>query len=510
MLDAIRKASTTWYFKAFFALLAIMFGFMWGIGDVVTRMGDQGSQTIVKIGSHKITAREFEYAIAREAEALYHKTGERLDRKQTRAAGLDAKVIQQLINDTLFELECDRLNILISDDMVRKSLFSMTLFQDQDGHFQKDRFLSMIQKAGFSEQEYINLYRKDLAKQEIIKAIQGGIVAPDSLLTPLYKWQKEERIVKAFIIESKDGFVTDTPTEEGLHKFYVDNMKTFKTQESRTLQALVLDVASLRKASASQQDATEKLHKLSTEIEDMLAGGATFEETSKKHQLTLIKLDNVTQDGKPDAFSESSQKPSLSDVENAIIKQAFFQEKLIPGDLVETEDHQKAFIVQVDDIFPSRQRSFNEIKSKLTPQWKRHQAILLTKKYAEAAVEELHKGTSLMTLSQKFKSPILTLKANRSGLIDKKNLNIPQAFIAKIYNLTKNGATYSAFPQKETTNYIVAQVDHISQPKIISQNDSLKEFQGTLESLLLQDFIDGYLNALQAKFPIEFNKRYFQ
>jgi peptidyl-prolyl cis-trans isomerase D len=542
MLEYFRKASSSWLFRGFFLVLAIAFGFLWGIGDFIYKMGGGGGQTVITVGPVKVTAREFEIDVYRQMELLQNQTGQKIDREQAHQIGIDAQVLNRLVNSTILELEGKRLGIIASDNQVRKTIFNEKFFQNSKGAFDKDKFHAIISKLGFTEQTYIDQLRKDILRAEIVKAIALGVEAPEFYASILYRWQSEIRQISAVMIQSHPSLVKETPNEETLRNFYVDNKELFKTPELRTIRALVIDPTKVMKeieisddkaleefnAQQSEyegkafdkvkdqiktllkkQQASERIYKLSTEIEDAYSGGEKLEEITKRYGFAISTLFKLDMNGKPDPFSANASTPSLSLLDQSILKQSFTQELGTLGDMVEAEDG-KFFMAVVDEIIPSQQKPFAEIKDQAIPYWKKRQAVNEAKKLASTIAKDVEKSGDINAISSRYNLKTISAKVSRRGPVAPSTLKLPESLLERIYSVTKGKAVFGAISENGETNYLVAVVSNIQQPQVDEKSKDVEKFNTFLSTALIEDILEEYVFSLRKRYPVEINKRYFK
>lgn len=543
MLEFFRKASTSWFFRGFFLVLAIAFGFLWGIGDVVTRFTGSGHQTVISIGSKKVTARDFEYAVAREVEMIQMQTGKKIDRRQAAAMGVDEMVLQQLVNNNLFELEAKRLGLVVSDEMIRRRIQGEKIFQDQAGNFNKDRFIMIINRLGYNEKDYVEHTRKEMLREELIKALASGLAVPDVMALPLYTFQSEKRDISVVSIKSSTSLVKNEPTEEDLRKFFNDNKEQFKASELRSLRALVFDkdrllskvpvddqklqeefdsrqedfkgktldnVRDELKKSIQQQQVNEYIFKLSNEVEDAMAGGQPLESVAKNYDLDVVMFSKVDAKGMTESLEDVNQSKTteLSDLQKAILKQAFLQEISVPGDLVDVGNG-RFFVVEVTDVIPAQYRSFESIKDKLTPYWKRAQAVLEARKIAAAIKEGVAKGESFESLVRKNNLTFSPLQISRSGVSETSKIKISKKLIAQAYTGRPGDIFFDVVEGEEYPDYLLVRLNNIEAIPVKERTDEVNKLAVHIRNGLIEDTLALYLAGAEKRYPVDMNKRYF-
>lgn len=543
MLEFFRNASTSWFFRGFFLILAIAFGFLWGIGDVVTKFTGGGHQTVISIGSRKVTAREFEYAVAREVEMIQMQTGKKIDRRQAAAMGIDEMVLQHLVNNNLFELEAARLGLVVTDTMVRSRIKGEKIFKDQEGNFNKDRFIMIVNRLGYNEKDYVEHVRKEMLREELIKALASGLAIPDVIALPLYTFQNEKRDLTVSLIKSSPSLVKKEPTEDDLRKFFNEHKEEFKASELRSLRALVFnrdrlqkkipvdeqklleefesrqddfkgksfdDVKDELKKSLQQQMANEYIYKLSNEVEDAMAGGQPLESVAQNYDLDVVIFNKVDAKGMTEDLENvnQAQTPELSDLQKAILKQAFLQEANVPGDLIDVGNG-RFFAVEVSDVIPAQYRSFESIKDKITPYWKRAEGVLEARKIAASIKEGVAKGEHFETLVRKNNLTMSPLRISRSGVSETSKIKISKQLIAQAYERNPGDVFFGAVEGEEYPDYLLIRLNRIDSVPVTERTEDVDKLAIHIRNGLIEDTLALYLAGAEKRYPVDMNKRYF-
>ena len=135
MLDALRRGSTGWVAKLLFALLVLSFA-VWGVADVFTGCG-RGS--LAKVGGHEIRVEDFQRAFQNEINVISQQSGRRITTEQAHAAGLDNRVLAQLIAWSAVESHANELDLALSDEALVESMKNDPAFKGPDGKFSAHR-----------------------------------------------------------------------------------------------------------------------------------------------------------------------------------------------------------------------------------------------------------------------------------------------------------------------------------------------------------------------------------
>jgi peptidyl-prolyl cis-trans isomerase D len=229
---SFRETILSWGAKILLSLLVLSFG-VWGIGDYVA---PQQSQTAVAtIGDVEISSYEFQGELRQQVARLQGIFGGNFTNEQAKAMGIGNNVLQTLIQQRLFTEGAKSMGLLVSNDLVSREIRDDARFKSPGGDFNRLTFSETIQRAGLSEQGYIDLFRKSLLQTQFLSGIQNARSAPSALADQMYRYRNEKRI--ANYIEIKHSSINTVPAadDEALKKFHKDNAARFTAPEYRAI-----------------------------------------------------------------------------------------------------------------------------------------------------------------------------------------------------------------------------------------------------------------------------------
>jgi peptidyl-prolyl cis-trans isomerase D len=544
MIEKFRKASESWVVRGFFLFMAVAFAIMWGGGDLAGRFSSN-RQTIITVGKHKITTWEFADTLNRHIHQIQMRTGEMIDDEKARQMGLYQIIRDRLINETLLELEAERLGIYVTDDYIRLMIKKDANFQDVNGVFDKNRFLTLISKVGYDEKTYVETLRRDLTRERLIDALSSGVVAPMSLTIPLYRWDHEQRQISTVTLDSKSVKITAKPTDEQLKAFYKEHEKEFKAPEYREVSALLLDVETLKDhiqineedaqaafdarqgefagktfaqvkaqivSDLKKQLATEQIQQLISQVDDAVGAGSTLQEIANKYNLEMVTLKRLDVHGQTDPFAPQdhpSTEGALREIDLAILKEAFVLDAEMVSSVVDAGNG-RYFIAHVDAIIPSQMRTFEQVQPKLAHFWKKAEQIKHIQQQAQEIIEETNKGKPFTVVASLYKLKPVGSRISRQGAVAPSVIKLAPQAIDQLFNTPKGSATgFISEQNEEGIKIMVAAVNTIERPEVKEIGSALKEAQRNVRELLINDMITEYINALRKRFPVDINKRFF-
>jgi peptidyl-prolyl cis-trans isomerase D len=249
MLDALRRGSTGWVAKILFALLVLSFA-IWGVADVFTGFA-RGS--LAKVGSHEIHAEDFQRTFQNELNVISRQSGRRITAEQARLAGLDQRVLQQLMAWAAVESHATDLNLALSDEAIVNSLKNDPAFKGPDEKFSRIAFENVLNQMGVSERGFLALRRRDELREQLTSALVGGIAVPGTMIELVNAWREEKRVAEFFTIDADKAVTVPDPDEAKLKQTYDANKGDFVLPEFRKLAVLVLSVDGIK----SKMDVTD-------------------------------------------------------------------------------------------------------------------------------------------------------------------------------------------------------------------------------------------------------------
>src|SRR5215469_3276238 len=244
MLQAIRSKAGSFIVKLLFGLLILTFG-IWGIGDIFrTRSSDTA---IATVGAHVIRADELQTALRRALEQLSARFGSSIDLQQAKQLGLVDETLNQLIDRSLVDQEVARLQLDVSDDLIRNVITGNPSFRGSDGKFDRGLFNALLAANHLTEDQYVALLRHDIPRNDLLHAVTAGAVAPQSMVDLLYQYRNETRI--ADIVSLPDASAGDVgqPSETDLKSFYEAHQDLFRAPEYRGFTLASLSPSDLAK-----------------------------------------------------------------------------------------------------------------------------------------------------------------------------------------------------------------------------------------------------------------------
>lgn len=237
MLQALRERSSSWIIKILLGLVIIAFA-IWGINDIF--LGER-DPAVATVGDVKIARSEAEEALREEMNRLRPVLGDRFDRNAAFRMGLANQVLAQLINQTAINVGTRDLGVVISDQMVSRTIRNNRNFYNARGAFDRNLFYRALANANVSEEYYVHSLKQQLAGNHLRQAIASNIPIPTGLLTPIVRFRSEERTARTVLVPAPSLAEAPEPSASELAAYYEANRERFMAPEYRDVTFVHLD-----------------------------------------------------------------------------------------------------------------------------------------------------------------------------------------------------------------------------------------------------------------------------
>lgn len=242
MLEMLRRGATKLMVFVLFAILILSFA-IWGIGDMV-RTGGQGP--LAEVGSTNISPQEYTSALQHRRQLLTRQLGQPLTPEQSRAFGIDAAVLSELINGAAVSNHAKSLGLRLSDQAIAELIRADPAFQGPDQTFSRALFDERIRQFGFSEQRYFNERRSNEVREQLTEAITASVHASDSLINILHRYREELRAIAYVRLDPEKVAKPGDPDDKALRGTYDEQKQAFTMPERRKIAVLVVTPDQLR------------------------------------------------------------------------------------------------------------------------------------------------------------------------------------------------------------------------------------------------------------------------
>lgn len=521
MIQAFQKFSQSRIAKIFLAIVALSFVAFFGGGGDWFRSRDPNS-VVARVGDVSISRYDLAEKVHTYAQRMAAQSGESPTKEQLLESQIPQMILWSIIHDLLLDLEAKHLGLTVNDETLRDRIQSIQAFQNEDGEFVKDHFIQVLRNNGLSEETFIAQLKQELIREQLTNAVMVGAYLPDEMVNPLFDAQYQHRQASMVLVSPKDMPAPSKPTDDILEAFYKKYQKEFKTPELRTLTLLVLDPTVIAKgisvtdedikltyeakpetygkkkladvkplilAELQKEKAIEEIHKMTQEIDDKIAGGATLEEVLPGVPTAqLIKLTEIDGQGRGRLEDLSPQLPKDKDFAQEILTESFKLDEGMDSPFIQAKNG-TYFTIRVDKIIPTVLQPFAAIKDRVLKKWTEVEQFKMAYTKAEkytTGFNQGHRAAALMTLL-----PNLSLS--------EPSPTVPNEVKNLVYSLHKGQAGMTRTPK----GFAVVVLNKIIPPTPKVKEEKMASFKESLFKSYQQDLLMSYINALRVRYPVK-------
>jgi peptidyl-prolyl cis-trans isomerase D len=473
MLNALRKGSQTWTGKIIMVIAGTALVVSLGFGDVFRSGGSASS--VAMVGDVEISMARFGAEFRREMERIKQRMPS-FTNEQAVAMGLVNEVLRSLVGEALIEEEAESLGVSVADIIVRNEILEQTVFTDEGGEFDRDRYELTLRRNNLTPEIYEERIRADIRREQLIRTVAGNRNAPRALSDALYRFRNEARSARIAIIPSDAIHDVGEPSSTEIETYYEEHAARFTAPEYRAITYLHLtpetiigeielsdeDLRAEYEARASAYEVPEQRtvqqilspdEALIRDGRNMLNAGQSFDQVSEelaRRGATALKMGGIERAALP---------AEAGDV--------VFE--LLAGDASDPVQTPLGWhLFQVDEVIAPRRVTFDEVRDELSREMALDAAIDSLYRLSTVLEDELAGGASLEQAGQAVGIEPVTLAS-----FDLRGLNAggspalgEMADGGEIMQtaFTTDSGDDSILVETEAGNYFILRVDSITPP----------------------------------------------
>lgn len=429
-LNFIRNRHS-WFIRGILILIAV--AFIIGIGYNLSDFGaitQVPNRTAAKVNGEDVSLVNF-YLMRDSLKTQFGQGGEIPEEYLNQ---INIIALNQLINLKLLAQKAKSLGFKVTDEELDVAIKSDPNFQIDGKFVGAERYKQFIEQALKQDVgEFENSYRERLLAEKFAGFLDETALITEENLLDVYKRQNDEINLYYIKISGNDYAGSYTPGEDEIKLYYQKHKGGLKTAEMRQIRYFTLGPETFEKNVQVSEDEINSYYNAYPEEfkspdgkQIPLAGAKKDIESKLKAQKAeelrqqfMARLDNPEGGGTGiDAIAKefsmvtiSESKPfsasdNTSDIPPMITRQAFGIDK---GRVSIIPVGANIWVVEVKEIVPPRERTFEEAKKEAAESLKREKAVQTARKSAEASIMKL-KGVKNEKLPAEAKKLGLDLK----------------------------------------------------------------------------------------------------
>ena len=240
MLENIRESSQGLTAKIILGFIILTFAVA-GIGSYSNSV----DSSVADVNGEKITQDEFNKAYQEQRNRMAQQFGEMFETLSSDPGYMSnfrKGVVDNLINQKLIDQNSEMLAIRVADQRIKSTIRNMPEFQ-VDGVFDNNRYLAMINQAGFYQSsDFRDYLRTEMTRRQLTQALvasEFSLPYQESMFSAL---QNQERDIRFATINAEQFKATIELSDEEVNDYYLENQSRFENQEQVKVNYITLDV----------------------------------------------------------------------------------------------------------------------------------------------------------------------------------------------------------------------------------------------------------------------------
>ena len=249
MMDSLRTAANSLVLKIIFGIIIVSF-ILTGVSGYL--IGGSANYA-AKVNDQEISRGQFENAFAGERNRMQQQLGDQfseLAANEGYMKNLRQQTLNRLIDEALLDQYAREIGLSISDDQVKKAIFSTPAFQN-DGKFDNTRYNAIVNQMGMTPDQYAQALRNQLTTQQLINAVVGTDFMLKGEADELATLVSQQRVVREATFDVNALAAKQQASDEEVKSYYEQNKNNFTSPEQFRVSYIKLDAA------AMQENATD-------------------------------------------------------------------------------------------------------------------------------------------------------------------------------------------------------------------------------------------------------------
>ena len=277
MLTTIREKTQGWIAAIILGLVTIPFA-LWGIN---TYFEGGGRLNVAEVNGVDISVETYKRSIEDQRRSIQKMLGRAFDPRQFDTPEFRQRVLDGLIDETLFAMDVEKHGYRISDAELSRKIRFAPQFQ-RDGQFDPKLYEALLRNAGLDVTGFeARLRRDELVRQAESGYAQSAILMPADIQT-LLRLQTQQREATVAALKPAQLRARVKITAQAIEQEYSANAERYKTLERVRIAYIRLAATDLAKDLRVSEDEARKV------MRETAASAAGKEERRASH--ILIKL----------------------------------------------------------------------------------------------------------------------------------------------------------------------------------------------------------------------------
>lgn len=259
MITKLNKIKNSWFIKFLLILTALSFVSLFGITGYLGSAGR--NKPVIRVGNQRITQAELTTKFNHDLQMAKNMFGDNIEVNDAMKTAMLQGIIQKELNSAIIRETAQDLGISISNDYIRKIIFSQAEFLDADGRFNKDKFKRLLSVAGWSEAQYIQALKEDVIKQHLVYGMVENFNMPKFMTPYLEKAANQKKVFKYIALDTDKQQIDRQISADEIQQYYEDFAPQFIEPEKRDISFLILSTDDIAAQMAPNEEDIKAYYK---------------------------------------------------------------------------------------------------------------------------------------------------------------------------------------------------------------------------------------------------------
>ncbi len=238
MLELFRRSAQTKVMKILLIILALTF-LLWGFGEVL-RNSSSGI-VVLEVGKSKVYDAEWNRLLGHQIAMRENLIGRKFTEEEINDPKFRSTLLNMLINRKIIEQVAVDMNLLLDDELIKKSLAEVPFFRDEDGKFDVIKLQAFLRSQGKTEQQLFIELEHDMQNSFVVHALRSLAIYPPQMPELLEKAYLAEHVIDLYSLKFDFDSEVMAPSDAELEAMLAQKAAEFTIPEHRTISYMVFD-----------------------------------------------------------------------------------------------------------------------------------------------------------------------------------------------------------------------------------------------------------------------------
>ncbi len=419
MISKIRSFQDSWLVKGILVLTALSFMSLFGISGYLSRSG--GRQPIIRVDDLIVTQDEINNQLNDQLQTTRNFLGEDTEISDSMRTAMLQEIVQRDLERAILSKTAADNSVVISDELIRKIIYSQPEFMDASGQFDLAKMRRMLNITGWSEKKYVDSLRADIIRQHLTQLPARGLIVPHAMDAYLTQLENQRTVFEYVVIEPAKLKVDRQISDDEIDQYYQDFALQFEESENRDVSFIELPIDLLaQKYSPSEEDIAayyqdnleryvtpENRHVLQMVFDDQATADKAEAALNAGGDFYKVAADIAKQDKATTDLGEVSQDMLIADMSEAVFALKKGQHTLpVKSDM-------GWHIMKVVDITPKKETKLAAVKNQIAEEIRKEQAYEQAAEAVAGIEDKLGAGAGLDDIATEYKVKVNTVSGLR-------------------------------------------------------------------------------------------------